>query len=85
MKKIKSSRILEAVYETAKDLHGCGLLTDEEMQCYEEIAPPPVSVNLDSDVVAYFREKCGDNPNNLQILINDLLRKDIEIARRVII
>jgi hypothetical protein len=83
MKKTKSSRLLETIYETASDLHGCGLLTDTEMQAYQDIAPLDVLVKLDNDVVAYLKEKCADNTDKLQILINDLLRKDIEIAKRV--
>jgi len=83
MKKTKSSRLLETIYETASDLHGCGILTDTEMQAYQDIAPLDVLVKLDNDVVAYLKEKCADNTDKLQILINDLLRKDIEIAKRV--
>jgi hypothetical protein len=83
MKKTKSSRLLETIYETASDLHGCGLLTDTEMQAYQDIAPLDVVVKLDSDVAAYLKEKCADNTDKLQVLINDLLRKDIEIAKRV--
>ena len=82
MKKTKSTRLLDTLYETASDLHGCGLLTDTEMQAYQEIAPLEVLVKLDSDVAAYLKEKSADNTEKLQILINDLLRKDIEIAKR---
>ena len=82
MKKTKSSRLLETIYETASDLHSCGLLTDTEMQAYQDIAPLDVLVKLDNDVAAYLKEKCADNTDKLQILINDLLRKDIEIAKR---
>jgi hypothetical protein len=83
MKKTKSSRLLETIYETASDLYGCGLLTDTEMQAYQDIAPLDVLVKLDNDVAAYLKEKCADNTDKLQVLINDLLRKDIEIAKRV--
>jgi hypothetical protein len=46
----------------------------------EEIQIP---IYLDQDVARYFAEKCQAAPESLQVLINDLLRKDIEIARRV--
>ncbi|MDO9138980.1 MAG: hypothetical protein Q7U38_01455 [Methylobacter sp.] len=42
-----------------------------------------ISVKLDNDVAYYLKEKCTDNTDKLQVLINDLLRKDIEIAKRV--
>jgi len=83
MKKNKSSRLLETIYETASDLHGCGLLTDHEIQAYQEIAPLEISVKLDNDVAYYLKEKCADYTDKLQVLINDLLRKNIEIAKRV--
>jgi uncharacterized DUF497 family protein len=31
----------------------------------------------------YLNEKCLNKQENLQILVNDLLRKDIEIAKRM--
>jgi hypothetical protein len=39
-------------------------------------------IYLDKDIFQYLRQQCGDN-DGLQVLVNDLLRKDIEIARRV--
>jgi len=44
----------------------------------EEIETP---IYLDKDISKFLRKKQG-NLNNLQTLVNDLLRKDIEIAQR---
>ncbi len=83
-KKIKqTSRILEAVYETASDLHACGVLNDEKMRQYEEIYASPVPIYLDQDVLDHLNKKVNFDSENLRILINDLLRKDIEIAKSV--
>jgi len=49
----KSSRILEAVYETAHDLHRAGLLAHEQMQAYQAIAPLSEPVYLDADIIEY--------------------------------
>ena len=38
---------------------------------------------LDKDIIQYLSEKCLTTKESLQILVNDLLRKDIEIAKRV--
>ncbi|EIC31377.1 hypothetical protein [Methylomicrobium album] len=42
-----------------------------------------IPIYLDDDVARYLAEKCQTAPESLQALVNDLLRKDIEIARRV--
>lgn len=46
----------------------------------EDIQMP---IYLDKDVIQFLTEKCRSSPGGLQVLVNDLLRKDIEIARRV--
>jgi hypothetical protein len=46
----------------------------------EEIRIP---VYLDQDVAQYLSKKCGGSADGVQTLVNDLLRKDIEIAKRV--
>lgn len=46
----------------------------------EEIQLP---IYLDQDIAQFFSKTCENTGNNLQELVNDLLRKDIEIARRV--
>ncbi|TAN70365.1 MAG: hypothetical protein EPN17_05795 [Methylobacter sp.] len=81
MKRNKKSPILDAIYETACDLHSCGAFTDEQMNKYTKLAPSPIV--LDADVLAYLNKKCDFNPEKMQVLINDWLRKDIEIARSV--
>lgn len=47
---------------------------------FEDIQIP---VYLDKDVAQYLGKKCGDSIDSLQVLVNDLLRKDIEISKRV--
>lgn len=42
-----------------------------------------VPIYLDKDIAQFLAQKFGNSANNLQALVNDLLRKDIEIARRV--
>lgn len=41
-----------------------------------------IPIYLDRDILRYFRENSGDHAENIQSLVNDLLRKDIEIANR---
>jgi putative transcriptional regulator len=79
----KNSRILEAVYETARDLHACGLLDEEQMRQYKTLCLEPITLYLERDIVEYLQQKCDSDPEKLQVLINELLRKDIEIAQRV--
>ena len=42
-----------------------------------------IPIYLDNDIVEYLNEICLTKQENLQLLVNDLLRKDIEIAKRV--
>ncbi len=42
-----------------------------------------IPIYLDQDIAQFLSEKCGKGSSNLQALVNDLLRKDIEIAKRV--
>jgi len=81
MKRNKKSPILDAIYETACDLHGCGAFTDEQMKKYEQLAPKPSPVDIDPDVFEYLNKKCDFNPEKMRVLINDLLRKEFETAR----
>jgi hypothetical protein len=46
----------------------------------EEIETP---IYLDKDIVRFFADKLKGKNETLQSLINELLRKDIEIANRV--
>ena len=62
MSKIKKkSRILEAVYETASDLHACGLLNNERMIEYKELCLEPVTLYLEKDMLDSLNKKCGFN------------------------
>ncbi|MCF7970481.1 MAG: hypothetical protein K9L22_04865 [Methylococcaceae bacterium] len=83
MKHNKKSPILDAIYETACDLHSCGAFTDEQVEKYQQLALNPSPIILDADVLAYLNKKCDFNAEKMQVLINDWLRKDIEIARSV--
>ena len=40
-----------------------------------------IPIYLDQDIAQFLRKKCENGNANLQELVNDLLRKDIEIAR----
>ena len=46
----------------------------------EEIQMP---IYLDKDVFLYLSQKCGFDSDKIRDLINDWLRKDIEIAKRI--
>lgn len=82
MKKFKkNSVIFEAVYETARDLHACGVISDERMKEYENDCLETLPVHLDDDVFECINKKYGSNREKVQVLINDLLRKEFEIAR----
>lgn len=55
----------------------------EQGKFYIPLEAIQIPIYLDQDIARYLSEKCKSNPENLQLLVNDLLRKDIEIARRV--
>lgn len=74
---------MEAIYETAKDLHACGLLTEERMKLYNEMCLEPVTLYLEHDVVQYLNETCQADPEKLSVFVNDLLRKNIETAQHL--
>lgn len=40
-----------------------------------------IPIYLDQDIAQFLSKKCENGNANLQELVNDLLRKDIEIAR----
>jgi len=42
-----------------------------------------IPIYLDQDIAQFLSKQCDSGSNSLQALVNDLLRKDIEIARRV--
>lgn len=53
----------------------------EQGKFYVPIEDIQIPIYLDKDVLEFLREKTA--AKNLQTLVNDLLRKDIEIAKRV--
>ena len=57
----------------------------EQGKFYVPLEEIQIPIYLDKDVLQYLNRKSGFNPEKLQVLINDLLRKDIEIAERVIL
>lgn len=42
-----------------------------------------IPVYLDKEISQYLSKQCGGTADGLQTLVNDLLRKDIEIVKRV--
>jgi hypothetical protein len=55
----------------------------EQGKFYVPVEDIQLPIYLDKDVVQYLNEKCLTTQGSLQLLVNDLLRKDIEIAKRV--
>jgi hypothetical protein len=55
----------------------------EQGKFYVPVEDIQMPIYLDKDIANYLSEKCQANPESLQTLVNDLLRKDIEIVRRV--
>ncbi len=56
----------------------------EQGKFYVPLEDIQIPIYLDQDVMQFLSKKCDFNTERLQVLINDLLRKDIEIAQRVI-
>ena len=82
-KKIKNnSVILDAVHETMSGFHASGVIDDERMNEFNQWCLEPEQL-LDKDVLDYLNQKCNFDAEKMRILINDWLRKDIEIARSV--
>ncbi|MEQ1558774.1 MAG: hypothetical protein ABL933_07505 [Methyloglobulus sp.] len=55
----------------------------EQGKFYVPVEDIQLPIYLDRDIIQYLNEKGMTKPENLQSLVNDLLRKDIEIAKRV--
>jgi hypothetical protein len=72
------------VYETASDLYACGLINEEKMQEYKELCLEPEPIKIDYDVFECINQKYGSNREKLQVLINDLLRKQLNISQPVL-
>ena len=55
----------------------------EQGKFYVPVEDIQLPIYLDKDIIQYLNEKCLTKQESLQMLVNDLLRKDIEIAKRV--
>mgnify|MGYP000078869408 CR=1 FL=1 len=55
----------------------------EQGKFYTPIEEIELPIYLDKDILDFLSQKCQLTQINLQTLVNDLIRKDIEIARRV--
>lgn len=55
----------------------------EQGKFYVPVEDIQLPIYLDKDVVQYLNEKGLTTPGSLQVWVNDLLRKNIEIAKRV--
>ena len=55
----------------------------EQGKFYIPVGEIELPIYLDKDILEFLNEKSKITQENLQTLVNDLIRKDIEIARRV--
>jgi hypothetical protein len=55
----------------------------EQGKFYVPIENIEIPIYLDKEIIQYLNEKGMTKPESLPSLVNDLLRKDIEIAKRV--
>jgi len=55
----------------------------EQGKFYIPVEDIQLPIYLDKDVIQYLNEKCLTTQGSLQLLVNDLLRKDIEIVKRL--
>jgi hypothetical protein len=55
----------------------------EQGKFYVSVEDVQLPIYLDKDVIQYLNEKNLMTQESLQSLVNDLLRKDIEIAKRL--
>ncbi len=85
-KKIKiknNSKILEGIYETMSDFHASGLITDTCMNEFREGCLEPEPVKIHGDILDCINKKYGSNRKILEVLINDLLRKELKLTQPV--
>lgn len=61
----------------------CDFSNAEQGKFYAPVEDVQLPIYLDNDVIQYLNEKNLTTLESLQSLVNDLLRKDIEIAKRV--
>lgn len=55
----------------------------EQGKFYVPIEEIQMPIYLDQDVLQYVNQKCDFDADRIRTLINDWLRKDIEIAKRI--
>ncbi|MCD2450528.1 hypothetical protein GO003_009015 [Methylicorpusculum oleiharenae] len=55
----------------------------EQGKFYVPIEEIQMPIYLDQDVLQYVNQKCDFDAERIRNLINDWLRKDIEIAKRI--
>jgi putative transcriptional regulator len=84
MSKFKNnSKILEAVYETACDLHSVGAINDERMSEYNGACLKPEPVKIHGDILDFIHKNYGSNRKKLETLINDIVRKELKLTQTV--
>ena len=55
----------------------------EQGKFYIPVDDTELPIYLDKDIIQYLNDKCLTKQASLQSLVNDLLGKDVEIAKRV--
>ena len=55
----------------------------EQGKFYVPVDQIQMPIYLDQDVLQYVNQKCDFDADRIRTLINDWLRKDIEIAKRI--
>jgi hypothetical protein len=55
----------------------------EQGKFYIPVEDIELPIYLDKDIIEFLSQNSQITQQNLQVLVNDLIRKDIEIARRV--
>jgi putative transcriptional regulator len=63
------SRILDEMYETAKDLHGAGLFSDEQLRQFDVLCIPKTPL-YSADAIRELRIRNHLNQNSLAALLN---------------
>lgn len=85
-KKIKiknNSKILEAVYDTMSGFHSCGIITDAEFKVYQEGCLESEPVKIHGDILDFIHKNYGSNRKKLETLINDIVRKELNLSQPV--
>lgn len=78
-----NSKILEAVYDTMSGFHSIGIIIDEEMNEFKEGCLESEPVKIHGDILDFIHKNYGSNRKKLEMLINDLLRKELKLTPTV--